>query len=187
MKKVFLMLMAFMLPALAASAQDLAKLAKQSREQRMKVMKERSVRVYTNDNLPRRPAGEGLTAAGGMAAAPPALSDEQRREFEHPPEAEPDQSDQPDLDAMRDQLEQSRANLKGLEERLGLAEDELNLLRIQQASELAPDTQATLAAKIKDKSASVASLKQEIEKAKKEIEKAEKELKAAGGSLEGKK
>jgi peptidoglycan hydrolase CwlO-like protein len=88
---------------------------------------------------------------------------------------------------MRDQIKQGRQAVKGLEERRRLAEDELSLLQVQQASELSPDTQSSLAAQIKDKNVAVSGLRQDIDKAKKEIEKLEKDFKAQGGTLEEKK
>ncbi len=50
---------------------SLADLARQQRAKRMRVMQEKSVRVWTNDNMPKRPASEGPTAAAGMSAVPP--------------------------------------------------------------------------------------------------------------------
>ena len=53
-----------------ASAQTLGDLARATRDKRMKVMQQKSVRIWTNDNMPRRPAGEGPTASTGMSPAP---------------------------------------------------------------------------------------------------------------------
>ena len=170
-----------------ARAQDLSQLAKKTREQRMKVMQQKSVRIWNNDNLPQRPAGEGPTAAAGMSAAPPP-NNPGAMEPEAPPPPEPPESPEAaDLDSMRDQIKQGRQSVKGLEERRRLAEDELSLLQVQQASELSPDTQSSLATQIKDKNVAVSGLRQDIEKAKKENEKIEKDFKAQGGTLEEKK
>ena len=51
---------------------SLGDLARQQRAQRMKVMQERSVRIWTNDNLPARPAsgGGGVSVAGQISSAP---------------------------------------------------------------------------------------------------------------------
>jgi hypothetical protein len=168
-------------------AQDLSQLAKKTREQRMKVMQQKSVRVWNNDNMPRRPAGEGLTAATGMSATPPPNYPGAVDAEPPPPEELPPGADVPDLDAMRAQIKQGQQGVKGLEERLRLVEDELSLLQVQQASELSPDTQATLAAQIKEKNSALSDLRQDIDKAKKENEKLEKEFKAQGGTLEEKK
>lgn len=170
-----------------AQAQDLSQLAKKTREQRMKVMQQKSVRIWNNDNLPQRPAGEGPTAAAGMSSTPPPNYPE-AMEPEAPPPPEPNESaEASDLEAMRAQMKQGRQGLKSLEERLRLAEDELSLLQVQQASELSPDTQSALATQIKDKNAAVSGLRQDIDKAKKETEKLEKDFKAQGGTLEEKK
>jgi hypothetical protein len=182
MKKVLLMIIALPTISLATvQAQDLAALARQTRANRMKVMQERSVRIWNNDNMPRRPAGEGPTAAGGMSPVPLNAADQP------PPEEPKEPVDTSEIDSLRDQIKQSRQNLKGQEERLRLAEDELNLLNVQKASELAPETQATLATQINDKNAEVSNLRLEIDKAKKEIDKLEKDFKAQGGKLEEKK
>lgn len=49
---------------------SLAELARKERANRLKVKMEHSVRIWNNDNLPRRPAGEGPTAAAGMSPVP---------------------------------------------------------------------------------------------------------------------
>jgi hypothetical protein len=79
----------------AALAQDstgsttsLGDLARQNRAQRMKVMQEKSVRVWSNDNMPRRPAKEGLTAAGGMSTAPAATESATTPDSVAPPASE---------------------------------------------------------------------------------------------------
>ena len=52
------------------AGQSLGDLARKEREKRLKIKMERSVRVWNNDNMPRRPAGEGPTAAAGMSLVP---------------------------------------------------------------------------------------------------------------------
>lgn len=54
----------------AASGKSLADLARKERENRLKIKMARSVRIWSNDNMPRRPAGEGPTAARGMSPVP---------------------------------------------------------------------------------------------------------------------
>jgi len=49
---------------------SLGELAKKLRSQR--ATSQKSVRVFTNDNLPRGPASGGITIAGSMATEPPA-------------------------------------------------------------------------------------------------------------------
>lgn len=169
-----------------AQAQDLAQLAKKTREERMKAMQQRSVRVWNNDNIPKHPAGAGPTAAGGMAPVAPVTSPS-ALPAEPPPIDAGAESDAAALDSMRDKIKAGQQNLQGLEESLRLAEDELSLLQVQQASELAPETQSTLATQIKDKNAAVSGLRQEIDKAKKDLEGLKNDFKAQGGTLEEKK
>ena len=183
----FIFVVSISLPAGIVRAQDLSQLAKKTREQRMKVMQQKSVRIWNNDNLPKRPAGEGPTAAAGMSATPPPNYPGAVDAEPPPPEEPPPTADAPDLDAMRAQIQQGRQSLKGLEERLRLAEDELSLLQVQQASDLSPDTQSSLAAQIKDKNTAVSGLRQDVDKAKKETEKLEKDFKSQGGTIEEKK
>src|SRR5262245_27752237 len=127
--------------------QDLAALANKTKADRMKTKMQRSVRVWTNDNMPKRPAGEGPTAAGGMSVTPSAAhSGDTPEPPPEPPQNEPPaEADAAAINDLRSQIKQAKEHLAGLEERQRLSEDELNLLMVQQASELAPDTQATLA------------------------------------------
>lgn len=70
------------------SAPSLGELARQNRAQRMKVMQEKSVRVWSNDNMPRRPAREGPTAAAGMSATPVATESDKSPTEKAPATAE---------------------------------------------------------------------------------------------------
>lgn len=54
----------------ASSSPSLAELARKERANRLKIKQEHSVRIWNNDNMPRRPAGEGPTAAAGMSSVP---------------------------------------------------------------------------------------------------------------------
>lgn len=172
-----------------APAQDLTKLANKTRDERLKVKMQKSVRVWTNDNMPKRPAGEGPAAAAGIAATPPPPGTGGGPPTPSPEAAgaSADESDTSAIDSLRDQIKQTQQRVAASEERQRLAEDELGLLQVQQATELSPDTQNDLAAKFRAKTAAIDSRRQEIEKAKKEIEKLEKEFVAAGGTLEEKK
>jgi len=169
----------------AMQAQDLSQLAKKTREDRLKTMQQKSVRVWNNDNIPKAPAREGPTAAGGMSPATPVTLPAVLRD--EPPPTEATESETASLDSMRDKIRADQQQLKSLEERLRLEEDELSLMQVQQASELAPSVQSELSGKIQTKTAEVAAQRQAIEKAKKDLEAAEKEFKASGGTLEEKK
>jgi hypothetical protein len=54
----------------------------------MKVMQDKSVRIWSNENMPRRPAGEGLTAARGMSAVPAAMEPAGGEDAAPPPSPE---------------------------------------------------------------------------------------------------
>jgi len=59
-------------PATPAANPSLGDMARQERAKRMKVMQEKSVRVWTNDNMPARPAsGGGVSVAGQMSPQAP--------------------------------------------------------------------------------------------------------------------
>lgn len=164
-------------------AQDLSQLAKKTREGRLKTMQQKSVRVWSNDNIPKAPAREGPTAAAGMS--PVTLPATIAVTAEEPPMTPAGaESEAAALDSTRDKIKQDQQKIKGLEERLRLEEDELSMLQIQQANELTPSVQSELSQKILAKNAEIASQRQGIEKARKDLEAATKEFKAIGGSLE---
>jgi len=164
---------------LLMGAQDLSQLAKKTRENRLKTMQQKSVRVWNNDNMPKAPAQGGPTAAGGMSAVTPSPNPASLTNELPPPE---DMASE--MDAVKDQAKGATQNVKSIEERLHLAEDELSLLEVQQASELSSTTQAEITRKVAAKKSEVQSQKQALEKAKEELENAEKALENIGGSLE---
>ncbi len=54
----------------ATQTPSLGDLARQQRAHLQKVKQEHPVRVWTNDNMPKREPGEGLTAASGISVLP---------------------------------------------------------------------------------------------------------------------
>ena len=74
----------------------------------------------------------------------------------------------------------ARARLADAEERQQLAEDELNLLQIQDVRELNPNVKAEIAAKIKAKEDEVSGTRAATEEARKTLENLENEFKASG-------
>jgi hypothetical protein len=171
-----------------ASAQDLGALARASREKKMKVMQERSVRIYSNENMPRRPAGEGQTAAAGMSVAPPSPPAADAGENPPPgaagtPEATADDQAKT-KEYWQGRFKSLRQRLVALTEQQLLAEDELSLLQVQQARELSPDSQGQLETQAKAASAAVEARRQETNKVKKELEELEKEFKVSGTPAE---
>ncbi len=177
-------ILAFFATLSVAKAQSLGDVARTTRELRAKVTKERNVRTWTNDNLPKRPASQGLTAAAGMSAAPPSLL--QPASMEQPSGSEASSStggseeNKQSPGVSEQQIKAARQKLANAEEQQRLAEDELSLLQIQQARELSPDVQSELESKIKAKTAEVEAKRAETAKAKKELEDLEKESYQSG-------
>jgi hypothetical protein len=190
MKKGFFLLAAvvlsFSFTAMLANAQDLGGLARESRARKMKVMQERSVRIWSNENMPRRPAGEGPTAAAGISAAPlpppdagvaPAPPDEASAPA---PSAAAGDDKKRTKEYWQGRFKPIRQHLADMEEQQRLVEDELSLLQIQRARELSFDVQGQLEAQIKAATANVEARRAETAKVRKELEETEKEFKDSG-------
>ena len=160
-----------------ASAQTLGDLARATRDKRMKVMQQKSVRIWTNDNMPRRPASEGPTASTGMSPAP--LSTAEAASEPPPPPADSGE-EKVTKESWQQRFKSLRMRLASMEEQQRLAEDELSLLQVQQARELSPDTQGQLESNAKAASATLEARRAETAKARKELEDLEKEFKASG-------
>ena len=162
-----------------AVAQDLGDLARQEKAKRAKQTK-KPAKVYTNENMPARPPGEGPTAANTMSNEPPP---EQTSSGTVPipgaPEIKPDekQDKQGSKDLWQGRFKGAKQQIATAEDAQRLSEDELSLLQIQQARELDPDTLRDLETKIKDKTADVAAKRAQTDKAKKGLEALEKEFK----------
>jgi hypothetical protein len=155
-------------------AQSLGDFARAERAKKAKETK-KSVRVFTNDNLPKRPPGEGPTAASSMSAPPPIES----APAPTTPGAEGTDK-QKTQDYWQGQFKSIRQRLADDEGQQRLAEDELSLLQIQQARELSPDVQSQLETQIKSKTAEVEAKRAETAKTRKELEDLEKEFKESG-------
>jgi hypothetical protein len=124
---------------------SLGDLAKQEQARRMKVKQEHSVRTWSNDNMPKRPAAEGVTAAAGMSATPPAASDSSAPAASTSPEAAPsgDTAGGPETHDER----YYRKKAGELRTRLGLHERELSVLQQKQSQnqmQYSPDPNKTL-------------------------------------------
>ncbi len=184
------------LPLLAAPQQSLGDIARQLRQQQLKAGL-KTTTVYSNDNLPARPPDETRAAASGTSSTPATSSSEKAQaepdsshtatEASTAPEAgqaasEPEkaESKQGTKEYWQSRFKAARARLADAEERQQLAEDELNLLQIQDARELNPTTKAELADKIKAKQDEVSGSRAATEEAKKALEDLENEFKASG-------
>ncbi len=174
-----------------ASAQDLADVARASRANRMKVMQDRSVRIWTNDNIPKAPAA-GPTAATGMAAVPPPPSEADAlpaSEMSGAPAsaASADADKQKTREYWQQRFKSVKQRLDDMLEQQRLAEDELSLLQVQQARELSPSIRSQLAAKVKAASAEAEAKRLETAKVRKELEELEKEFEESGAPPDWKK
>ena len=184
------------LPLLAAPQQSLGDLARQLRQQQLKAGL-KATTVYTNDNLPARPPDETRAAASGMSSTP-ALSPSDKAQAEpdsghaaaetsKAPETgqaanEPEklENKQGTKEYWQSRFKSARARLADAEERQQLAEDELNLLQIQDARELDLTTKAELADKIKAKEEEVSGSRAVTEAAQKTLEDLQNKFTASG-------
>jgi hypothetical protein len=184
------------LPLLAAPQQSLGDLARQLRQQQLKAGL-KTTTVYTNDNLPARPPDETRAAASGMSSTPAISSSDKaqaERDSSHAatqtsktPETgqaanEPEKQENKEgtKEYWQSRFKSARARLADAEERQQLAEDELNLLQIQDAREPNPNVKAELADKIKAKEEEVSGGRAATEEAQKNLEDLQKEFTASG-------
>ena len=165
-----------------AVAQSLGDLARQEKAKRAKQTK-KPAKVYTNDNMPARPPGEGPTAASTMSNEPPP---EQATSATIPipgaPEIKPDDKEDKkgSKEMWQGRFKSAKQQIATAEDAQRLSEDELGLLQIQQARELDPETLRDLETKVKDKTADVEAKRAQTDKAKKALDALEKEFKESG-------
>ena len=164
-------------------AQSLGDIARATRENRQKVMQQKSVRTWSNDNIPKAPPSAGPTAAAGMSAEPPApaqtaAAGETPAASSAPADAGADKKKSREY--WQQQFKMAREKYAADEEQQRLSEDELSLLQIQQARELAPETQTQLESSIKAKTADVEAKRAQAAKTKKALDDLEKEFRESG-------
>lgn len=159
--------------------QSLGEIARQERARRQSE-KPAATKVWTNDNIPRasriEPAptsaeSEPPVAEGAPPAAegtPPATSETTGEDQKH------------SKDFWQARFKSVRAQLAGAEERQHLAEDELNMLQIQEVRELDPTAKNDLGSKITAKSAEVDQVRAVTAQAKKALDDLQKEFDASG-------
>jgi hypothetical protein len=184
------------LPLLAAPQQSLGDLARQLRQQQLKAGL-KTTTVYTNDNLPGRPPDETRAVAAGTSTTPATSSSEKaqaERDSSHAAtqtieapetgqaanEPEKPESRKGTKEYWQSRFKSARAQLADAQERQQLAEDELNLLQIQDAREPNPSVKPELADKIKAKEQEVSGTRAATEEAQKTLEELENEFKASG-------
>jgi hypothetical protein len=185
---LFIILMlgvALPLPAAPQQQESLGDLARQLREQRAKDTR-KAVKVFTNDNLPARPHEE---AAAAQPAPPP--TDKQPAKPAEPaakpadsPSGQETSSEPGDKVRTRDYWQEkfktTRQSLSHAKELQELAEDELNLLQIQQVRELDPEVKQALTHKVEAKQSEVDVNKAATAAAQKALDDLEKEFKESG-------
>ncbi len=176
------------LPLLAAPQQSLGDLARQLRQQQLKAGP-KATTVYTNDNLPRPAPASGMTSTPAQSPSEKAKaepdSDHEAAQTGTAPEAgqpanEPKkaENEKGTKEYWQSRFKSARARLADAEERQQLAEDELNLLQIQDARELSFTEKAELADKIKAKEGEVAEARAKAEEAQKTLQDLQDEFKA---------
>jgi hypothetical protein len=173
----------------APDQESLGDLARQVRAQREKEAK-KAVKVFTNDNLPAPAPWERAPAVlAGPAETPSGEKANPVQPAANPPEpAEPKSSVGAEVpgdkvktrDYWQARLKQARAKLAQAREQEQLADDELNLLQIQQARELDPNVRQDLDAKMRDKQAEVDSKRAATDAAQKALTDLESEFKESG-------
>ena len=166
-----------------AVAQDLGDLARQEKAKRAKQTK-KPAKIFTNDNMPARPPGEGPTAAAYISPeVPPSQAPPANVPIPGAPEIKSDDKGaekQGSKELWQSRFKGAKQQIAAAEDSQRLSEDELSLLQIQQAREFDPDTLRDLEAKIKDKTADVEAKRAQTDKTKKALEALEKEFKESG-------
>jgi hypothetical protein len=175
------------LPLSLAAQGSLGDLARHLREQREKAPK-KAVKVYTNDNLPARPPGEGPTASASMSTeeetkATPSSTAEASGKTAEGPEAEKTGSAEDKKKTQeywQGRFKALRRGLAGAEEALQLSKDELNLLQVQDARAIDPNEKTDLDAKVQAKQGEVKANQDATDKVIKQLDDLEKEFADSG-------
>ena len=175
------------LPISLAAQESLGDLARHLREQKEKAPK-KAVKVYTNDNLPARPPGEGPAASASTSTeagtnATPSSTAEASGKTAEGPEAEKTGSSE-DKKKTREywqgKFKALRGGLAGAQEALQLSKDELNLLQVQDARAIDPNEKTDLDAKVQAKQDEVNANQRAADKVKKQLDDLEKEFVDSG-------
>lgn len=187
----------FALSVSFAAAQSLGDAARQQREKKGKEPK-KAGKVFTNENMPARPADEGPTAANISSEASEESSTEKpspdatKKEPTVPEAGSEEGSSAPEKPATDDRgkdywqqrFKGARRDLASAEEQQRLSEDEQSLLQVQQARELDPDVVNQLGDKIRAKMAEVDKKREATKKAQDDLDKIQKEFDDSGSPAE---
>jgi hypothetical protein len=182
-----------------AAAQSLGDFARQQRDKQGKEAK-KAAKVYTNENMPVAPPEEAATPVAGMAGTAPPGAEAQpgsapaasepgaaKTAGEAKPEeaAPPTSAEKPEdkiktKDYWQDKFKAARLQLAKAQEEQQLVEDELQLLQIQQAREIAPEVQAEVAQKMAAKKDEIETKRGATAKTQKALDDLEKDFKDSG-------
>jgi len=168
------------LAAQAPPQEPLGTLARQVREQHEKDNK-KATKVFTNDDLPAPKPGEAINSGppapppAAIASSKPAAPPSSAESTEKPPESPDDKAKTRDY--WQAKFRAARKDLAAAKSAQQLAEDELNLLQIQQAREIDPNTKADLNTKVQAKQSEVDVNKATTETAQKDLDSLEKAFK----------
>jgi hypothetical protein len=181
---VLLLTAALPLIARPQQQESLGDVARQLRDQHDKGAR-KATKVFTNDNLPEPKPGEAISiqatnpdtpAKGAQGSSQPAISPSETTG--KPPES-PAGKDKT-RDYWQGKFKAARLDVAKAKEHQQLAEDELNLLQIQQAREMDTTGKADLTAKVQAKQSEVDTNKAATDAAQKALDDLEKDFKASG-------
>lgn len=166
--------------------ESLGDLARQLREQKESAAR-KAAKVYTNDNLPP-PAPWEVTApqespdehalTPGQTNAKPTEATSSGEPGSTPAESPEDKIKTRDY--WQGKFKEARQDVAQAKEHQQIAEDQLNLLQIQQVRELDPIAQTDLTVKVQDKQSEVNIDKESTDAAQKVLDDLEKEFKDSG-------
>ena len=186
---IFLLSVALPLMAHPQQQESLGDLARQIRNQKDKDKDaKKASKVFTNDNLPEAKPGEAVSSPPGPVDSTPAKPDQTASKPATPPPAEETGSKKPetpddkahDRDYWQGKFKAARQDLARAKNLEQLAEDELNLLQLQQAREIDPTAKADLTAKVQAKQSEVDVNKATTQAAQKDLDDLEKDFKDSG-------
>lgn len=158
-----------------AAGQSLGDLARQQRSQKQKAPA--NVKTYTNDNLPPQVFGEAVT----YNPAPKAVGKD-KKETASADARKPSDEKVKTRDYWRDKMQGLMNDLDKAREVQGVAENELNLLQLQQTRELDPNVQKDLEDKVKAKQAEVDQVRLNTTAARQALVDFQKEFQASGAN-----
>ncbi|MGD0227404.1 MAG: hypothetical protein ABSF71_34220 [Terriglobia bacterium] len=187
-----ILILSVALPLVARPQQpeSLGDVARQLREQREKDAK-KATKVFTNDNLPAPKPMEAVTTLNAPPESPSTPTQTASKPAGQPAPGEtkskPSESSDDKVktrDYWQDRFRAARQDVARVKEQQQLAEDELNLLQIQQAREMDPIAKQDLDTKVQAKQSEVDINKATTDAAQKNLDDLAKEFKDSGAPEE---